>query len=378
MFAFLFPRRRVAARRRRPARVRRFESLDRRICLSAAPVIGGLEATVGTGHMVNISGFVMDQNPAGVQVALSGQVAANVTTDANGNFSYSGTASSLGTESAVATDSQGLSSSTVQTQIVDNPPVVSMLTVMETGNGKYVTVSGEVQSASPGGLTVSLSGVVGASPVTDSSGNFSVTTQASGLGTIDAATTDVWGVGSATTQVQLTNAAPSVSMMVAETGPDRTLTVSGHVTDTVEGGIVVTIGGIVSGTATTDSSGNYSLTAQASGQGTVTASATDIWGLISTLVQENFTSNAPMISNFNASLTSGGYWIFTGAVQDEWPAGLTVTLSGLTGGSATVLANGSFEYDSPLEYGNVEGAEYATVTDWWGNVSNTAQVWVMS
>ena len=167
---------------------RRFESLDRRLCLSGAPMIDMFQAVVGTGQMVNISGHVMDQNPSGIQVALSGPVSANVSTNSSGFFSYSGAASSLGAESAVATDSQNQSSSSVQTQIVDNPPVVQNLMVMETGNGQYVTVSGQVQSASPGGLTVSLSGVVTASPVTNSMGQFSVTTQASALGTIDAAT----------------------------------------------------------------------------------------------------------------------------------------------------------------------------------------------
>ncbi|HEV3024986.1 MAG TPA: hypothetical protein VGX76_21075 [Pirellulales bacterium] len=330
---------------------------------------------MGTGHQVNISGHVSDQNPSGILVALSGHVAANVTTNSSGNFSYSGTASSLGTESALATDSQNLSSDTVQTQIVDNPPVVANLSVAETGSGKNVLVTGQVQSASPGGLTVSLWGEVTASPVTNSSGTFSVTTQAAALGTIDASTTDIWGVGSATTQTQLTNAAPGVTVSATETGPNRTLTVSGHVTDSVEAGAVVTISGIVSGTATTDSSGNYSLVAQASGQGTLSVSATDIWGLVSTVVKTSYASKAPVIT-LNASVSNGGMYVFTGTVTDEVAPGLTVTLSGVVGGSCTVRADGTFEYDSSLQYGAADGVEYATVTDWWGNTSNTAQCWV--
>jgi hypothetical protein len=278
----------------------------------------------------------------------------------------------------VATDAQNQTSNSVQTQIIDNPPVVQNLMVTATGNGKFVMISGQVQSASPGGLTVSLSGVVTAAPVTNSMGQFSVTTQASALGTVNAATTDVWGVSSATAQAQLTNTAPSATVMAMQTGPNNTLTISGHVSDMVEGGAVVTVGGIASGTATTDASGNYSLVVQASGQGTITATATDVWGLASQLVQTNYTSQAPVISGFSASVSSGGYWIFTGTVNDPSLIGITVTLSGVVGGTCTVRADGSFEYDSSLMYGSAEGAEYAKATDSSGNVSNTAECWVMA
>jgi hypothetical protein len=373
MFAFRFASRRYV--RRRPQRVRRFESCERRFCLSGGPVIDQFQAAVGSGDQVNISGHVSDPNPAGIQVAISGPVAASVTTNASGNFSYSGTASSLGTESAVATDSQNLSSATVQTQIVDNPPVVANLSVAETGSGKNVLVTGQVQSASPGGLTVALSGEVTASTVTNSAGYFGVTTTAAALGAIDASTVDVWGVASATAQVQLTNAAPSVTVSAKETGPNRTLTVSGHVTDAVEAGAVVTISGIVSGTATTDSAGNYSLVAQASGQGALSVSATDVWGLTSSVVQTSYTSKAPVIT-LQATVLNGGVYAFKGTVSDEWAPGLTVTLSGAVGGTAIVQADGTFEFDSSLEYGAVDGVENATVTDWWGNTSNIAQSWV--
>ena len=167
--------------------------------------------------------------------------------------------------------------------------------------------------------------------------------------------------------------------MAMQTGPNNTLTVSGHVTDMVEGGAVVTISGVASGTATTDASGNYSLVVQASAQGTITASATDIWGLVSTVVQTNYTSQTsqpPVITSFNASLSSGGIWVFTGTVTDQSLVGLTVTLSGVVGGTCTVRSDGTFEYDSSLTYGAAGGAEFAKATDALGNVSNTAQCWV--
>ncbi|HVC92389.1 MAG TPA: hypothetical protein VND64_01800 [Pirellulales bacterium] len=374
MFAFLFPPRRAAARRRKPSIGRRFESLDRRLCLSGAPIIEQFQAVVGTGQTVNISGYVSDQNPAGIQVALTGPVSANVTTNSSGFFSYSGAASSLGAESAVATDSQNQSSSSVQTQIVDNPPVVQNLMVTETGNGKYVTVSGQVQSTSPGGLTVSLSGVTTASPVTNSTGQFSVTTQASALGAIDAAATDVWSVNSAMAQAQLTNTAPSLTVTACQ-GSNNTITISGHVTDMVEQGAVVTIGGIASGTAATDASGNFSLSVQSTAQGTITATATDVWGLVSQMAQTNY-SQAPVITDFTASVSSGGFWIFTGTVTDTSLTGITVTLNGVVVGTCTVRADGTFEYDSSLMYGEAEGAEYAIATDSSGHTSNTAQCWV--
>jgi hypothetical protein len=166
-----------------------------------------------------------------------------------------------------------------------------------------------------------------------------------------------------------------VTVGAVQSGADRMLTISGQVNDSVLGGDIVTISGIASGTATTDSSGHYSLVVQATSQGTISAFVTDVWGLISSAVQTTFTAPAPAITSFSDFL-SGRYWAFDGTVEDAMPAGVTVTFWGVTSGSCDCQADGSFTWVSSLQLGAASGMEYAQAVDCWGNVSNIATCWV--
>ena len=58
---------------------------------------------------------------------------------------------------------------------------------------------------------------------------------------------------------------------------------------------------------------------------------------------------------------------------DEYPAGLVVTLSNIPGVgnvNVTVAGDGSFSYTVELS-ANASGTVSASVTDWWGAVSQT-------
>jgi hypothetical protein len=170
---------------------------------------------------------------------------------------------------------------------VDNPS----LTLSVIYNGRTsVTLSGTVTdpAASPAGLTVTFTGVVAGTAVTDSNGNFTLTTNAACLGVVDATTVDSLGNNSNTASVTLTAPAPVINDFTAVEGPGQIFTFSGTVTDQTPGGLSVGFGGIpalVGQSATTNGGGAFSLTVQlqdnGSDNGTAWAQTADWWGLIS-------------------------------------------------------------------------------------------------
>jgi hypothetical protein len=249
-----------------------------------------------------------------------------------------------------------------------------MLMATESGNGRWVTISGNVMDEVSSGRTVTLGGVVSGTAVTGSGGSFSVSLEASGLGTVTATTVDPWGQSSAVKQATLSSVAPSLSIDVMEAAGGM-VTVSGTVTDATKAGLTITLGGVASGTAITNANGYFSVTVEASALGTVTATTADVWGQSSNVAQADFTSMAPTITNFSGSCGDGTTWYFTGTVGDVSPGGLTVVFSGVISGSAVTNSNGAFSICCVIPHGTFDFAE-AQVTDIWGLESQIAQFYV--
>jgi hypothetical protein len=342
-----------------------------------APTITGLSVTeTGNGTYVTVSGTVNDDAPGGRTVSLGGVASGSAQTSSNGYFSVSVQASSLGTVTATTTDVWGQTSPTAQATLTSPAPTIQNLSVQETTNGKMVSITGKVVDASPAGRTVTLGGVVNGQTTTNSSGNFSVTLEASALGQVTAQTTDVWGQSSSVAQVQLTSAAPSITTCYVESGPNRQITVSGYVTDFSPGGRTVTIGGVAGGTAVTNGQGYYSVTLTASGLGQLTATTQDVWGQSSNVATCQVQSNTPTITNFSVIEGPNNTAVISGNVMDEWRAGLVVVFGGvLDGFAATVDGGGSFSINVVLP-ANTSGIGTAAVTDWWENTSQTVQQFV--
>ena len=382
-FAHRFSFRRSQPRRRKPA-PRRFDSLEKRLLLTTAPVIDTLYAVVGDGHTVSISGHVSDFDPSAgpISVAISGPISANVNVDSSGMFSYSGSTSQLGTEQAVATDSgTGLSSDPFDSPIENMAPTIQNFTVYPTGDGKNVTLTGSVQDESPEGLTVSFSGVVGGSTTTDASGNFSLVALASDLGDVSATVSDVWGVGSAPVTAPLGSPAPVVQLDPPQTDSTGMVTVSGYVTDLSPGGLSVNVSGVVNGTATTDASGYFSLTAPYSASGTVTVTTTNVWNQTSSPAQA--TVNPPMvapvpmqIANLTATYENNGKWLITGTVQGGDLSTATISYSGTASGSAQVdSSTGDFSFEvNAQSQPYYSGTEYVVASDAEGDQSGSQSV----
>jgi hypothetical protein len=141
---------------------------------------------------------------------------------------------------------------------------------------------------SPAGLTVQLTGAASGTATTDANGNFSVTLTATALATIYASTTD--GLSN-TASVLLADVAPTISNFAFTEDSSNLYVFSGTVTGN-NAGEVVTLGGMVAATdgqvLPVSSTGYFSLAIQltgASNDGSITAQATDWWGLTSNLAE---------------------------------------------------------------------------------------------
>jgi hypothetical protein len=156
------------------------------------------------------------------------------------------------------------------------------------------------------------------------------------------------------------------------------VTLSGTVTDNLcsPSGLTVDLGGEVSVSTVTNSSGYFSVTTNAAGLGTISASTVDALGIASNTATVTVTSSAPTISNFTAAEAAGYLFTFTGTVTDASPAGLTVSFGGipsLTNQTTTVASNGTFTFSIQLNpNGSDNGIATAQTTNWWGLQSNLA------
>jgi len=364
LFGFFSPARRT--KRRAPKTRFSFESLERRHLLSSAPVIDYVYAMPTDGHTVNVSGHVSDSDPnAGlIGVTISGPVAGEVTADSAGNFSLTGTAGSLGIESAVASDGgTGLSSAPFQSPIQDNAPTITGLSVGPAGNGKYVLISGSVDDdGSPEGLTVSFSGVVSGSATTDAYGGFSLYTLASGLGTVTAETSDIWGVAAEPVSAELAVAPPMVQLDDALADPNGMVTITGYVFGMDPSSDSVSISGVVNGNVAPDSSGSFILTSQATGAGTITATATDVWGQSSTSAPANVTiyDPPPQLTGWSVTQLSSTDFLISGNVSDPTLQDVAVSYSGAASGPVSLDSNGDFSFEIMIAPG--QASPYITIS----------------
>jgi hypothetical protein len=162
----------------------------------------------------------------------------------------------------------------------NNPPIITSITAVQVAGQKF-RISGTVTDENPAGCVVAFSGAANQSVTCDASGSFS--------GVFDVPTpgqaTAVAGDGVQSSQpvtINLTNAAPTTTCQAGARG--TSLVITGHVTDEVPAGLVVTLSGsrAVNGrTAIVLADGSWSLTVTVlSGvHGTVTATVTDWYGL---------------------------------------------------------------------------------------------------
>jgi hypothetical protein len=262
------------------------EQLESRDCPSG-PSVSFMNfgvSVLNIGKQVELRGAISDPNPSSVQVNFSGVAMGSVYADANGYFDLKTTASGLGMVNVSAIDSNGSVASTAG-QVSDTAPSI-MLSISSYGPNRQVTLTGRVIDAQAGGLTVSFSGVVNDSVVTNADGTFSKTVTPTALGKVSATTQDVWGLTSATAQVNVADPTPTITLM-GNNVSGNIWTFTGHVTGAYVDGETVTFSGTpaVNGQkVTVQADGSFSLTVLLSvGEtGWVDATVTDWWGATAT------------------------------------------------------------------------------------------------
>jgi hypothetical protein len=239
-------------------------------------------------------------------------------------------------------------------------------------SGQSVRLNGNVSDPALSTVTVSFTGVMSGSTSVDSSGNFSYTANATGLGTVSAVATDGQQLQSATVQIQVVCPKPSLNLTLLYLNQNKLL-LTGTVTAPSRGGLTVTFAGVATGSTVTDANGNFSATVSASGTGNINATVTDAWGQVSNPATVAVDSNPPVISNFGGGNVATNQWTFSGTVTDDSPAGITVQLGGipaLTGQTATTASNGTFSITVTLQP-HESGTVWAKCTNWFGVTSNT-------
>lgn len=257
--------------------------------------------------------------------------------------------------------------------VLSSAPVIDILSAA-VGSGHNVSISGHVSDFDPlaGALSVALSGPIAANVAVDSSGGFSYTGPAAQLGTEQAVATDAGtGLSSASVQSPIENAAPAIqNFMVRPTGNGTYVQLSGSVHDESPAGLSVSFSGVVSGSATTDASGNFSLIALASSLGNVAAATSDVWGVASQPAAATLSDSGPVVQLNPPQHNVNGTVTVSGTVSDITPGGISVSVTGVVGGTATTDSSGAF---SLTVQPSGSGTIMATATDVWRQTSAPAQ-----
>ena len=257
----------------------RIDELEERYCLDGSHLT--MNAVVLPGHTVQLSGSVTGGPVEGVTVKFTGAVTGGATTDINGNYSYTTTQASLGTVTAVGLSQLNEYNDTTQATISVDAPTLSLS--LTYGAQHTVTLTGILTDIDAASQTITITGVASGSPVTDSSGNFSLTTVASALGTVNATETDLWGLTSNTASVTVANNAPVIQGFQAVNSIGNIWTFSGQVVGDNPEGLTIRFGGLnsLTGTTTTvqaDGTFSFTVTLAAGECGTATAITTGWWG----------------------------------------------------------------------------------------------------
>jgi hypothetical protein len=239
--------------------------------------------------------------------------------------------------------------------------------------GTTVQLSGYVSDSNPASVQISFGGVMGGTTTANAQGYFTYTGQASGLGTVTAVGVDGQNLTSNQAQTQVASSAPTIGGLTVTYGSQRTVTVTGMVTDENPGNMTINFSGVVSGSTTTNAQGQFSFTTTASALGNFTATTTDLWGLSSSPANGTVSCAAPYFSAFQAVHDYGSTWTISGHVQSQNPGGLTVNLGGLPDlQNVTTTVNSSGDFQITVGLNEDSGTVTANVTDWWGQAAPQA------
>ena len=289
-------------------------------------------------------------NGSGVTVTLSGAASASTTTDSNGNYSFTGLSSG---NYELTPSKTGFSfSPSSQSTTLSTTSVTGMNFTVNSGSGSGLSISGNISPATAG-ITVSLSGAVSATAVTDSNGNYSFNNLASGDYTI---TPSAPGVSFSPSSQSATLSTASVTGINFTASATSSLSISGNISPASSGaGVTLTLSGAASSTTTTDSNGNYSFTGLSNGDYTITPSMAGF--SFSPSSQSAVLSTVSVTGiNFTVSSGSGSGLSISGSISPAAnAAGVTMLLSGAVSATTVTDSNGNYSF------GNLISGDYTII-----------------
>jgi len=330
-----------------------------------------------------------------VTVIVDGITLGTTTASASGAWSFT-PASALATGShtarATAADAAGnvsVSSNTNTFTIDTTPPaapvVLAPANASSTSNPRPV-ISGTAEANST--VTVIVDGVTLGTTTTSASGAWSFTPStalAAGSHTARATATDAAGNTSPTSNTNtftIDTTAPSAPVVSTPANASVTSNNRPVISGTAEANSTVTVfvDGSAIGTTTTNASGAWSLTpgtALATGTHTVRANATDAAGNVSvdsntnTFTVDTTPPAAPTVATpANGSTTNDATPPVTGSAEAN--STVTVIIDGVTAGTTTASAAGTWSFTPGTALGQGPHTVRATATDAAGNTSPTS------
>jgi len=156
--------------------------------------------------------------------------------------------------------------------------------------------------------------------------------------------------------------APALTSLEIDSIDDRTVSLSGYVSDESPETVEVDFFGAVIGIATPDASGYFAFSAEADWLGEIEAVAYDEECLSSDSAFVEVTSDVPMIDSLSVEYGEGTEITITGQVIDDGPDGLTVDFTGAVVGTTATDATGYFTFTAADGSGFVD----VSVADAWG------------
>ena len=349
----------------------------------SAPTLALSITDIGEGS-VTLLGQVTDVDPAGEVVTIAGL--GSVMTDADGNFVYTAPVTSSGTLQVSATNLWGQTSNVVEVSVQNVSSIVSAsITPQITLNvqvlpGQEVQLSGVVMDDVPAGATVTFTGAVSGSTTTDANGNFSFTATDATLGTVYASAVDQSDQSTNTASANIAVPTPVLTIWVSGES-SGIATINGKLADLDPASETVQFSGAASGSVTTDSSGNFSVTVYTANVGNLFASATDLWGQTSNTEEVSVPADVIGIVDFAAIRETSNVWTFEGRVIGAVPGEVTVQLGGLPSLNSSapfaVAGDGTFAMTETLG-ANEWGTATALAIDSDDNQSNLAAAMVFN
>ncbi|MEJ2392937.1 MAG: carboxypeptidase-like regulatory domain-containing protein [Gammaproteobacteria bacterium] len=299
--------------------------------------------TTPTTTTYSISGTVSGSVVNGVTLTLSGTSSATTTTDSSGNYSFTGLADGTYT---ITASSAGNTFTPGSKQVTINGADSNGNNFTATTTSTTHNISGTISGAVTSGVTMTLGGDATATTTTDGSGNYTFSNIPAGNYTVTPASSG-YTFSPSSASVSLSSSADSTGNDFTSTANAIPHSISGTVSGDVMAGVTITVtgGGLSSpATATTDSSGNYTVTGLYQGAYTVTPSLSGYTFSPSSSSVSLSSSADSTGNNFTATASTSSTYTISGTVTGPWVGGITMTLGGAGSATAKTAPDGTYSF----------------------------------